>query len=55
MVVQGGHKMCTGLGRTSLCPVLAIARVALHRGACSRGIQAGQERDGSQVSMSGCV
>jgi hypothetical protein len=39
----------------SLCPVLAPARVALHRSACSRGIQAGRERDGSPVSVSGCV
>jgi hypothetical protein len=45
--VQGRHKMYTGLGWMSLCPVLVAARVALHRGACSRGIQAGWERDGS--------
>jgi hypothetical protein len=53
--VQGGHKMYTGSGRTSLRPVLAAACVALHRGACSRGIQIGRERDGSQLSVSGCV
>jgi hypothetical protein len=53
--VQGGHKMYTGSGRASLRPVLAAARVALHRGASSRGIQVGQERDGSQLSVSGCV
>jgi hypothetical protein len=53
--VQGGHKMYAGSGRTSLRPVLAAARVALHRSACSRGIQAGRERDGSLVSVSGCV
>jgi hypothetical protein len=53
--MQGRHKMYTGSGRTSLRPVLTTARVALHRGACSRGIQAGRERDGSQVSVSGCV
>jgi hypothetical protein len=35
--------------------VLAAARVALHRSACSRGIQASQERDGSHVSVCGCV
>jgi hypothetical protein len=29
--------------------------VALHRSACSRRIQADRERDGSQVSVSGCV
>jgi hypothetical protein len=55
MAVQGGHKMYTGSGQTSLRPVLAAARVALHQGACSRRIQAGQGRDGSQVSVSGCV
>jgi hypothetical protein len=53
--VQGGHKMYTGSGQTSLRPVLAAARVALHRGACSRGIQAGRERDDSRVSVSVCV
>jgi hypothetical protein len=53
--VQGGHKMYIGLGRTSLRLVLPASRVALHRGACSRGIQAGQERDGSQVFVSWCV
>jgi hypothetical protein len=53
--VQGGHKMYTGSGRMSLRPVLAAARVALHRSACSRGIQTSQERDGSHVSVSGCV
>jgi hypothetical protein len=53
--VQGGHKMYTGSGRTSLRPVLTAARIALHRGACSSWIQAGRERDGSQVSVSGCV
>jgi hypothetical protein len=47
--------MYTGSSRTSLRPMLAAACVALHRGACSRGIQAGQKRDGSQVSVSGCV
>jgi hypothetical protein len=39
----------------SLLLVLAAARVALHRSACSRGIQAGRERDSSQVSVCGCV
>jgi hypothetical protein len=39
----------------SLLPVLAAARVVLHRSACSRGIQAGREKDGSQVSGCGCV
>jgi hypothetical protein len=34
---------------------MSSARVALHQSACSRGIQAGRERDGSQVSVSGCV
>jgi hypothetical protein len=53
--VQGEHKMYTGSGQTSLRPVLAAARVALHRSACSRGIQVGRERDDSQVSVSGCV
>jgi hypothetical protein len=53
--VQGGHMMYTGSGWMSLLPVLAAARVALHRSACSRGIQAGQERDSSQVSVYGCV
>jgi hypothetical protein len=53
--VQGRHKMYTSLGRTSLLPVLVVACVALHRSACSRGIQAGRERDGSQVSVCGCV
>jgi hypothetical protein len=55
MAMQGRHKMYTGLGRTSLRPVLAVARVALHRSACSRGLQAGREIDGSQVFVSGCV
>jgi hypothetical protein len=45
--VQGGHKMYTGLGQTSLRLVLAAAHVALHQSACSRGIQADRERDGS--------
>jgi hypothetical protein len=31
MVAQGGHKMYTGLGRTSLRLVLTDAHVALHR------------------------
>jgi hypothetical protein len=53
--VQGRHKMYTGSGGTSLLPVLAAARIALHRSACSRGIQAGRERDSSQVSVCGCV
>jgi hypothetical protein len=47
--------MYIGLGRTSLRPVLAATCVALDQGACSRGIQAGRERDGSQVSVSGCT
>jgi hypothetical protein len=55
MAVQGGHKMYTGSGKTSLRPVLAAACVAIHRRTCSRGLQAGRERDGSQVSVSGCV
>jgi hypothetical protein len=38
--VQGGHKMYTGSGQMSLCPVLAAARVVLHQSACGRGIQA---------------
>jgi hypothetical protein len=45
--VQGRHKMYTGSGQMSLCPMLAAAHVALHQSACSRGIQAGRERDGS--------
>jgi hypothetical protein len=49
MAVQGRHKMYTGLSQMSLRPVLTAARVALHQGACSRGIQSGRERDGSQV------
>jgi hypothetical protein len=53
--LHSGHKMYTGSGQTSLRLVLAAARVALHRGACSRGIQAVRERDGSQVSVSRCV
>jgi hypothetical protein len=53
--MQGGHKMYTGSGRMSLRSVLVAVRVAVHRGACSRGIQAGRERDGSKVSVSGCV
>jgi hypothetical protein len=53
--VQGRHKMYTSLGRTSLRLVLTVAHVALHRSACSRGIQAGRERDGSHVSVSGCI
>jgi hypothetical protein len=53
--VQGEHKMYTGSRRTSLRPVLTAAHVALHRSACRRGIQVGRERDGSQVSVSGCV
>jgi hypothetical protein len=53
--VQDVHKMYTASGRTSLRPMLAAAHVALHQSACSRGIQAGRERDGSHVSMSGCV
>jgi hypothetical protein len=53
--VQGGHKMYTGSGWMSLRPVLTAACVALHRSACSRGIQAGRERDSSQVSVCGCV
>jgi hypothetical protein len=53
--VQGGHKMYTSSDQTSLRPVLAAAHVALHRSACSRGIQADRERDGSQIPVSGCV
>jgi hypothetical protein len=45
--VHDGHKMYTSSGRASLHLVLATARVALHRSACSRGIQAGRERDDS--------
>jgi hypothetical protein len=55
MAVQDGHKMYIGSGRTSLYPVLAAARIALHRSACNRGLQAGRERDGSQVYVSECV
>jgi hypothetical protein len=53
--VQGGHKIYTSLGWTSLLLVLAAACVALLRSACSRGMQASRERDNSQVSMCGCV
>ena len=45
MVCKGEHRDYTGSGQASPTSSGEESRVALHRGACSRGLQARRERE----------